>query len=70
MKTKRPSHSVKSNKKALVADPSALMQTERDFKDALLTVSVFANLFVLCVWVALQATTQYDLALAGFFLNR
>ena len=46
------------------------MQTERDFKDALLTVSVFANLFVLCVWVALQATSQYDIALAGFFLDR
>jgi len=46
------------------------MQTERDFKDALLTVSVFVNLFMLCVWVALQATTQYDTALATFFLNR
>lgn len=54
----------------MAADPSALMQTERDFKDALLTVSIFANLFVLCVWVALQATTRYDEALLGFFLDR
>ncbi len=53
-----------------VSEPSAIMQTERDFKDALLTVSVFVNLFMLCVWVALQATTQYDTALATFFLNR
>ncbi|MGB3945664.1 MAG: hypothetical protein WBK76_02390 [Candidatus Saccharimonadales bacterium] len=52
------------------AEPSAVLQTERDFKDALLTVSIFANLFMLCVWVALQATTQYDAALANFFLNR
>ena len=51
-------------------DPSALMQTERDFKDAVLTVSVFVNLFILCVWVALQTTSQYDVALASFFLDR
>jgi hypothetical protein len=51
-------------------EPSAIVQTERDFKDALLTVSIFANLFLLCIWVALQATTQYDSALASFFLNR
>jgi hypothetical protein len=57
-------------KPAFMADPSAIIQTERDFKDALLTVSVFANLFILCLWVALQATSHYDSALASFFLNR
>ena len=70
MKAKHSPRSIKSKAKTFAADPSALMQTERDFKDALLTVSVFANLFVLCVWVALQATSQYDIALAGFFLDR
>jgi hypothetical protein len=70
MKAKRASRPGKTTKKSFGADPSALVQTERDFKDALLTVSIFANLFVLCVWVALQATTQYDNALAGFFLDR
>ena len=52
------------------ADPSAIAQTERDFKDAIMTVSVFVNLFMLCVWVALQATAQYDAQLASFFINR
>jgi len=51
-------------------DPSALLQTERDFKDAVLTVSIFVNLFILCVWVALQTTSQYDTVLANFFINR
>ena len=51
-------------------DPSAVAQTERDFKDALMTVSVFANLFILCLWVAVQTTTQYDAALADFLVNR
>ena len=49
---------------------SAIVQTERDFKDAVLTVSVFANLFLLSVWVALQVTSSYDDALATFFMLR
>ncbi len=49
---------------------SAIAQTERDFKDAVLTVSVFANLFILSIWVALQVTSEYDTALATFFLQR
>lgn len=53
-----------------VDEPSAIAQTERDFKDAILTVSVFANLFILCLWVALQTTSAYDTALASFFITR
>lgn len=53
-----------------VVDPSAIAQTERDVKDAVLTVSVFANLFALCLWVALQTTSDYDTALINFFLAR
>lgn len=49
---------------------SAIAQTERDFKDAVLTVSVFANLFIFSIWVALQVTSKYDAALASFFLQR
>lgn len=56
--------------KSKVDEPSAIAQTERDFKDAILTVSIFANLFILCIWVALQTTSQYDTALASFFLTR
>lgn len=48
----------------------AMLQTERDFKDALLMVSIAANLFVVSLWVALQVTSYYDDALVSFFINR
>ncbi|AHB42468.1 hypothetical protein RAAC3_TM7C00001G0622 [Candidatus Saccharibacteria bacterium RAAC3_TM7_1] len=48
----------------------AWVQTERDFKDALLIVSLTINLFILCLWAALQVTTNYDDALVSFFFNR
>lgn len=69
MKTKITRATSKFTRKQL-ADPSALMQTERDFKDAVLTVSVFVNLFILCLWVAVQTTAQYDAALIDFFIAR
>lgn len=53
-----------------MGEPSAMVQTERDLKDAVLTVSIFANLFLLCIWVALQVTSQYDTALVSFFIHR
>lgn len=70
MKAKVKRIASKITKKSFGPDPSAIVQTERDFKDAVLTVSVFANLFILCLWVALQATSQYDTALVSFFINR
>lgn len=69
MKTMKKSPIIKRFKKQ-VAGPSAEAQTERDFKDAILMVSVFVNLFMLCLWVALQTTSQYDSALVDFFINR
>lgn len=69
MKTKIKRISSKFTAKQM-ADPSAIIQTERDFKDAIMTVSVFVNLFFLCLWVALQTTAQYDAVLADFFVNR
>lgn len=69
MKSKIARVQTKFTRKQL-ADPSALVQTERDFKDAVLTVSVFVNLFILCLWVAIQTTTQYDAALIDFFVAR
>lgn len=68
MKTKVKTVSKKFSRQAV--DPSAITQTERDFKDAVMTVSIFVNLFMLCVWVALQSTSQYDAVLANFFLTR
>lgn len=47
-----------------------VLQTERDFKTALLVVSLTSNLFIVSMWVALQVTSRYDTALAGFFLDR
>ncbi len=69
MKSKRIAP-IQKRFKTMPADPSAIAQTERDFKDAILTVSVFVNLFLLCIWVALQSTTEYDMAIASFFLDR
>ncbi|MBP9667914.1 hypothetical protein KBD87_03860 [Candidatus Saccharibacteria bacterium] len=48
----------------------AEFQTSRDVKDALLIVSLIANLFVLCLWIALQLTSRYDDALVSFFIHR
>lgn len=62
--------SIKVAKKVAQIDMSAYVQTERDFKDALLMVSIFANLFILCIWVALQTTSTYDQELIQFFINR
>lgn len=70
LKQKHASSLVKSPKRSLKPDFSALAQSERDFKDAVLTVSVFVNLFMLCIWIALQTTSAYDQALANFFIGR
>ncbi len=47
-----------------------MLATEHDFKNALLLVSLGINVFVLCLWVALQVTPAYDLALTQFFFGR
>lgn len=64
MKTKQ-----KATKKIL-AEQEIVLQTERDVRDALLIVSVAANLFVVCLWVALQVTSHYDASLSSFFIHR
>lgn len=69
MKTKLRTHS-KAIKKFAKPNMSAIAQTERDFRDAVLTVSVFANLFILSGWVALQVTSEYDEVLTAFFIQR
>lgn len=70
MKASISTRSKSAKKFAKQADMSAIAQTERDLKDAVLTVSIFANLFILSVWVALQVTSKYDDALAAFFIQR
>lgn len=44
--------------------------TTIDLMAAVLIVSLLINLFVVCIWVTLSVTTQYDDALAKFFLGR
>lgn len=54
----------------VVATILAHEQVGYDLKTAVLIVSVVANLFVVTTWLALQVTSQYDAALASFFLGR
>lgn len=42
----------------------------QDLKDAVLIVSLLANLFVFAMWMVLLLTNQYDIALSNLFLNR
>ena len=66
MKTKQKSY----KKTTEATSQEAMFQTERDFKDALLIVSITANLFIVSLWVALQVTSRYDASLASFFIHR
>jgi hypothetical protein len=65
---------MKQNKKPTteedIMNPTAMLATEQDFKNALLMISLSINLFALSLWVALQVTTVYDAALTGFFFGR
>lgn len=44
--------------------------TTIDLVAAVLIVSLLINLFLVCLWVTLRVTTQYDAALGQFFLGR
>lgn len=48
----------------------AVFDTSADAKTALLVVSLLVNAFVISLWVAMVATSQYDVALSQFFLGR
>ncbi|MDN5274229.1 MAG: hypothetical protein JWP06_130 [Candidatus Saccharibacteria bacterium] len=48
----------------LVASPLS-----HDVKNAVLIVSVVANLIVLTTWIAIQVTSQYDVQLARLLFN-
>lgn len=40
-----------------------------DLKNAVLIVSIVANLVVFTTWLAIQVTSQYDTALAALLFN-
>lgn len=48
----------------------AVLQTGADLKVALLVVSLAINLFTFCIWLTLQITSRYDVALYHFFVFR
>jgi len=48
----------------------AVFTTGADARTALLVVSITINLFIFCLWVALQVTGRYDQALYNFFIHR
>jgi hypothetical protein len=66
--TKSPKKSVRKTSKAKKS--FTMFQTGLDFTIALLIVSLLANAFVICLWVALKTTDDYDAALMSFFLGR
>ncbi len=64
MKQKTKTTKVQENSEA------ALVYLAQDVKTSILIVSVLINLFFLSLWVALQATSQFDASLVSFFLGR
>jgi|GEM_PF-3009084 len=69
--TKKPtkrSAQVKKSKFSQVASFSST--TPNDFIVATLIISLLVNLFMVCLWIALQYTTQYDSYLSNFFFGR
>ena len=67
---KEQTQTLTENTDAIVATIRAHQQVGQDLKNAVLIVSVVANLFILTTWIALQLTTVYDAELAGVLLGR
>lgn len=67
---KEQTQTITENTDAIVATIRAHQQVGQDLKNAVLIVSVVANLFILTTWIALQLTTVYDAELAGVLLGR
>lgn len=68
---KSPKKSARKATKTTKARKNAAgFRTGLDFTIALLIVSLLANAFVLCLWIVLKTTTEYDEALMNFFLGR
>lgn len=49
---------------------ASIEQTNKDFKNSLLIVSVGINVFIFTAWLALQVTTSYDSQVASVLLSR
>ena len=68
MKQNKKTTTVQTDEAILSVLPAS--QMTQDLKTAVLVVSVFANMFVFTVWIALQVTTKFDAQIAGFLFNR
>lgn len=55
---------------AEVTAVAAIDQTDQDFKNALLIVSLAVNSIVLIAWVALKVTSQFDYQVASLLFYR
>lgn len=49
---------------------AAVEQTNKDFKNSLLIVSIGINVFIFTAWLALQVTGVYDSQVASVLLSR
>jgi hypothetical protein len=49
---------------------AAIEQTNKDFKNSLLIVSISINVFIFTAWLALQVTAAYDTQVASVLLVR
>ena len=49
---------------------AAIEQTNKDFKNSLLIVSIGINVFIFTAWLALQVTAAYDGQVASALLIR
>jgi len=66
-KTQKKSQESNTVSNVQVAVASTMTQ---DLKNAVLIVSVVANLFILTAWIALQVTTKFDSQLSSFLFTR
>jgi hypothetical protein len=67
---KEQTQTIPENTETIVATISAHEQVGHDLKNAVLIVSIVANLFIITTWLALQMTSAYDTQLASLFLGR
>lgn len=52
------------------AQEAVIAQTNQDFRNAVLVVSIVVNVFILAAWIALQVTSAFDAEVAQFLFTR
>ncbi len=67
---KKKTNTTKKEQIVLHQQEVVIAQTNQDFRNAVLLVSVAVNVFILTAWVALQVTTAFDAEVAQFLFAR